>query len=562
MNEVSIESKRFLQKRKSRLALGIRLTVFLSVVSFFLIFSAPQQDEFEVNAARSHARKLLSINETFSVTELGISIAEFNATTPNPENITNISSSNITANANVEIEANCTRPAIHEFPQDGFTRSQRKHGAVAIHIFLACYCFWLLAVICDDYFVPSIEVMCFTLQMKEDVVGATFMAAATSSPELFINCIGTFITKGDIGVGTIVGSAVFNILAVPACCGLFAGHIVYLDWWPVSRDCLMYCIAVFGLIGTLYDGVIMWYEGLLLTIAYFFYMFAMYCNDAMARKARRLVAKCRHRTKIHPYKEVTEISPLLECNGNGIKISNGNGFTMNGLYHGDKSIISDDSISSDSDRSELADDPWSRRDSNLCTFLLRWPITLVLWATIPDCRKRPQLKAVTFLLSIVWIGITSYLVAFFITIIGDTLNIPDSVMGLTILAAGMSVPEAVSSVIVTNQGHGAMGISNSIGSNTFDILLCLGLPWFIKAYFAPAVPGEHWIILNSSGLTYSAISLLTTLFGLYIAFAANKFKLDWRIGVACTVMYVGFLILATMIELNLFFAVNLPVCDH
>lgn len=117
---------------------------------------------FPVNAARSHARKLLSINETFSVTELGISIAEFNATTPDPENITNISSSNITANANVEIEANCTRPAIHEFPQDGFTRSQRKHGAVAIHIFLACYCFWLLAVICDDYFVPSIEVMCFS----------------------------------------------------------------------------------------------------------------------------------------------------------------------------------------------------------------------------------------------------------------------------------------------------------------------------------------------------------------------------------------------------------------
>lgn len=61
--------------------------------------------------------------------------------------------------------------------------------------------------------------------MKEDVVGATFMAAATSSPELFINCIGTFVTKGDIGVGTVVGSAVFNILAVPACCGLFAGQV-------------------------------------------------------------------------------------------------------------------------------------------------------------------------------------------------------------------------------------------------------------------------------------------------------------------------------------------------
>lgn len=44
--------------------------------------------------------------------------------------------------------------------------------------------------------------------MNEDVVGATFMAAAASSPELFINSVGTFITKSDLGVGTIVGSAV------------------------------------------------------------------------------------------------------------------------------------------------------------------------------------------------------------------------------------------------------------------------------------------------------------------------------------------------------------------
>lgn len=51
------------------------------------------------------------------------------------------------------------------------------------------------------------------------------MAAASSSPELFINVVGTFVTEGDLGVGTIVGSAVFNILAVPACCGLFANQV-------------------------------------------------------------------------------------------------------------------------------------------------------------------------------------------------------------------------------------------------------------------------------------------------------------------------------------------------
>lgn len=63
--------------------------------------------------------------------------------------------------------------------------------------------------------------------MSEDVVGATFMAAAVSSPDLFVNIMGTFITEGDIGVGTVVGSAVFNGLAVPAFCGLFAEQVQF-----------------------------------------------------------------------------------------------------------------------------------------------------------------------------------------------------------------------------------------------------------------------------------------------------------------------------------------------
>ena len=30
------------------------------------------------------------------------------------------------------------------------------------------------------------------------------------------------------------------------------------------------------------------------------------------------------------------------------------------------------------------------------------------------------------------------------------------------------------------EGHGDMAVSNSIGSNVFDILVCLGLPWFLQ----------------------------------------------------------------------------------
>lgn len=115
------------------------------------------------------------------------------------------------------------------------------------------------------------------------------MAAATSSPELFINSVGTFITESDLGVGTVVGSAVFNILTVPACCGLFAAQVSFffieedcflifqfqiidLDWWPISRDCLMYGISVISLIAVLQDGRVEWWEAVNLVLGYLIYI--------------------------------------------------------------------------------------------------------------------------------------------------------------------------------------------------------------------------------------------------------------------------------------------------
>ena len=48
------------------------------------------------------------------------------------------------------------------------------------------------------------------------------MAAKGSAPELFTSIIGVFIAKSDVGIGTIVGSAVFNILFVIAACAFAA----------------------------------------------------------------------------------------------------------------------------------------------------------------------------------------------------------------------------------------------------------------------------------------------------------------------------------------------------
>ncbi len=61
-----------------------------------------------------------------------------------------------------------------------------------------------IAIICDDFFVPSLEAISEKLDLSEDVAGATFMAAGSSAPELFTSVAGVG-TDSDVGVGTIVG---------------------------------------------------------------------------------------------------------------------------------------------------------------------------------------------------------------------------------------------------------------------------------------------------------------------------------------------------------------------
>lgn len=63
--------------------------------------------------------------------------------------------------------------------------------------------------------------------------------------------------------------------------------------------------------------------------------------------------------------------------------------------------------------------PWDRHhDENLLLYIVKWPLVLLLWMTVPDCKKHPKLRVLTFLCCILYIGGTSYVVSFLITIFG------------------------------------------------------------------------------------------------------------------------------------------------
>ncbi|GBO29043.1 Sodium/potassium/calcium exchanger Nckx30C [Araneus ventricosus] len=178
---------------------------------------------------------------------------------------------------------------IPQFPEDLFTETQRKHGAVALHVFGLVYMFVALAIVCDEFFVPALDVITIKLGISEDVAGATFMAAGGSAPELFTSVIGVFISYDDVGIGTIVGSAVFNILFVISMCAIFSKTVLSLTWWPLFRDVTFYSISLIVLILCFKDNVIYWYEAFILLLCYVAYVTFMKFNETVEKAVRKLL---------------------------------------------------------------------------------------------------------------------------------------------------------------------------------------------------------------------------------------------------------------------------------
>merc|ERR1712046_458980 len=114
-------------------------------------------------------------------------------------------------------------------------------------------------------------------------------------------------------------------------------------------------------------------------------------------------------------------------------------------------------------------------------FVATLPLSLSFALTVPDCRPpgKEWLCWLTFFLSIVWIGAFTYPMVECASALGALFQIPVVIMGLTFLAAGTSVPDLLSSVIVAKQGQGDMAVSSSIGSNIFDVAVGLPVPWLL-----------------------------------------------------------------------------------
>ncbi|KAM5193393.1 sodium/potassium/calcium exchanger 2 [Mantella aurantiaca] len=600
-----------------------------------------------------------------------------------------------------------------EYPNDIFSLEDRKRGAVVLHIFGMIYMFIALAVVCDEFFVPSLTVITEKLMISDDVAGATFMAAGGSAPELFTSLIGVFISRSNVGIGTIVGSAVFNILFVIGMCAIFSKEALNLTWWPLFRDVTFYIVGLIMLISFFLDNIINWWESLLLLSTYLTYVTFMKFNvqveSWVKRKLNRnkvvkvssansdgkehreqpnilvlqeesrtpqdhegVAMNVRHgdvnetaglkETWTETVTSPTKTKPRLQRGGSSASLHNSlmrnsifqlmihtldplseglkassmsenfvthytasretlhfelgsygklkyyDTMTEEGKFKEKASILNkmakkkcqvDDSerLNGDAnciDKVELpnsanvevevtppkeSDDPvqngnishnieaaeaqvngadmtededqplslsWPTNKRKQAVYLAVLPIVFPLWITLPDVRSTSSRKffPITFFGSITWIAIFSYLMVWWAHQVGETIGITEEIMGLTILAAGTSIPDLITSVIVARKGLGDMAVSSSVGSNIFDITVGLPMPWLLFSIFHRMEP----VAVSSNGLFCAIILLFIMLLFVILSIAVCKWKMNKILGCMMFGLYFVFLVVSVLLE--------------
>ncbi len=141
------------------------------------------------------------------------------------------------------------------------------------------------------------------LNLSDDVAGATFMAAGSSSAELFLSFIALLqpgAATDDTGAGTIVGSAIFNVCITIGLSAMFspwdAGEV---RWRPIARDVVYNVLAFSWVIGSFADDEIQWYEAMLGVMLYASYVVFMMYNVVLMtlieRIWKRVARRCRGR---------------------------------------------------------------------------------------------------------------------------------------------------------------------------------------------------------------------------------------------------------------------------
>ena len=122
------------------------------------------------------------------------------------------------------------------------------------------------------------------------------------------------------------------------------------------------------------------------------------------------------------------------------------------------------------------------------------------------------------------------------TIIAEKLGVPETVIALTFVALGTSLPELVTAVTALLKGHGALSLGNIIGANLFNLVLVSGVSVALSPFAVPAtakIGGMNASLVLDIPVMFAVMLLLTVP-------SIIRVKLSRVQGILLLAIYAGF----------------------
>lgn len=294
----------------------------------------------------------------------------------------------------------------------------------------------------------------------------------------------------------------FNTLGVAALASLFAKKPIQIDWWPVSRDSILFSLNITLLVVVAWDGIVMWYETVVLVVLYVCYWVLMFQNPRIMKFFKYIVEdrlmwcqRIKHFdiANQRPFENRPSTDQVengsVPATNNGQTVENRESYRayINYGLEGSIPTISEEIKAQDqrkSAESSQGSGKSDNRQSNLSSyelakvrrmssydsvkhskdrrkstdlavvydgtdngeefglwelprepskfdifwFFFTWPIRFVLHYTIPNPVKYQRMFVLSFIMCIIWIAGTSYMIFWMVVILGDVFGIPDAVM--------------------------------------------------------------------------------------------------------------------------------------
>jgi Ca2+/Na+ antiporter len=361
--------------------------------------------------------------------------------------------------------------------------------------------FYILYVVVDKFLIPTMYILKDKMKLTDDQAGA-LISFVSSAPELSVSMISLYLAIqlndpakfneiASLGPGTVIGSALFSVLFIVGVSSWFSNKA--LTWHTVTRDMVYYIFSVAVMYFILSDSTVYWWEA--------FVLLGLYGVYAL------IVSKW------------PQISKLIGVKGTKLIEKQVNAQKEKMLH--------------------IRDISWSLNKAipKIFSFLF-FPLKSG-FKVLP--------VSYNIFTSILLVIISSYYMVDFSQLLAKNWNIPSTIIALTILAAGTSVPDLLASIKTSREGYGDTAITNAVGSNVFDLLGNLGLTWVIAAIFTGFKP----VGVDVSTLNGLIALLLASSLALVFLLVAKKFNLSKVASFSLMTAYILFVVFTCLQALKI-----------